>query len=85
MAAGRFVNTVESFGPLRDPSKAQVRPARVVLVTAPGGSPFDAIVSAQSNVAKPADELAWLNNYFPKDVIPSGELLKIVRRGGNGA
>jgi predicted Zn-dependent protease len=85
MAAGRFVNTVESFGPLRDASKAQVRPDRIVVVTSPGGKPFEAIVSAQPNVAKPADELAWLNNYFPKDVIPSGELLKIVRRGGNGA
>ena len=64
---------------------AERNPDRIVVVTSPGGKQFDAIVSSQPNVAKPADELAWLNNYFPKDVIPSGELLKIVKRGGNGA
>jgi predicted Zn-dependent protease len=79
-ADGRFVNTVQSFGPLRDPSKANVKPDRVDLLTAPGGKSVETIVTSQPNIAKPTDEIAWLNNLFPKDVPPSGEILKLVRK-----
>jgi predicted Zn-dependent protease len=80
-ADGRFLNTVESFGPLRDPAKAKVFPNRVTLIKAPGGHSFETIVNQEKNVAAPADELSWLNNLFVKDAPEKGKLLKIVRRG----
>ena len=79
-ADGRFANTVESFWPLKDPTKADVKPDRVDVVTAPGGKTIQAIVTSTSNIAKPADEIAWLNALFPTDVVPSGELLKLVKK-----
>ncbi len=83
-ADGRFQNTVESFGPLRDPAKAEVRADQIDLVTSDGSRTIEQIANTEPNMAKPADEIGWINNYFLKDTPPKGKLLKVIRRGTSG-
>jgi len=80
-AAGRFPNTIDSFGPLRDPAKANVASDTLDIITAPGNETIEQIANGVKNLAKPADEIGWLNNYFLKETPPKGKLLKVVRRG----
>lgn len=79
-ADGRFLNTVESFGPIRDAAAAQVKPNRVETVAAPGDKTMQTLASTQKNLACPIEEISWLNNYFVNDTPARGKLLKMVRR-----
>lgn len=77
---GRFRNTVESFGPLRDRNRPVRQRSVVRLQRAPGDQTIQDLFWNPRNDPVPADEVGWLNNFFLKDRPPSGQLLKVIEK-----
>lgn len=77
---GRFRNTVESFGPLRDPSRPVRMRSVVRLKRAPGDRTIHDLFWNATNDPVPADEVGWLNNFFLKDRPPEGAILKVIEK-----
>lgn len=77
-ADGRFLNTLASFGPIRDPNRPLRMRQVVRLVPAPGNMTIEQFVGGLKDAAVPADEIGWLNNFYLKDTPPEGRLLKVI-------
>jgi predicted Zn-dependent protease len=71
---------VSSFGPLRDPSAANVQPAKLELVRAPRTMTIEQF-NAQYPSSVPLEQVMIINELHPGDQIRQGQLVKRVVGG----
>src|SRR5262245_31398360 len=77
-----FESTVGSFRELTDASKINRQPDRIQLVTVSGsGQTVASVASRESNLAVSVDQIAFLNGLQANSPVPSGFLLKVVKKG----
>jgi predicted Zn-dependent protease len=77
----RVIESARSFRRLTDPSKLNVAPAVVHVITAPSSGAFSSVVESQGPLAAPIDRIAILNNVDAGESVAKGQSLKIVTPG----
>ena len=73
-----FKQVQSSFGPLTDPAALAVQPARIKVVTAPGGMTLADLVSKQGP-GVPVEKVAIMNQMEPSTRLEAGQKVKIVQ------
>ncbi len=75
----KFGYTMRGFGPLSDPSKINVSPNRLKVISATSTGPFNRFVPSNLPTAFTAEDIAILNQVGMTQTVPAGEMLKIVQ------
>jgi predicted Zn-dependent protease len=78
-----FQRAMTGFNRLTDPSKINVRPSRLAVVTVDRTAPFASFVPTSTVAGMSAEELAILNQVQLNQTIPAGTKLKVPRDGGD--
>jgi predicted Zn-dependent protease len=78
-----FQHTMTGFQRLTDPAKANVKPARLAIVTADRTAPFASFVPTSDTPGMTPQDLAILNQVELNETIRAGTKIKIPRIGGD--
>ena len=81
VAAEQVLASIRSIAALRDPSRLNVTPDRLAIVTADRQTTFADFVNGLGPQALSLEETAILNNMRATAIIPAGTPVKIVRKG----
>jgi len=78
-----FQRTMTGFNRLSDPSKINVKPARIAVVTADRTAPFVSFLPTSDVPGMTPQDLAILNQVELNQTIPAGTKIKVPRAGGD--
>lgn len=76
-----FLNTMEGFNNLTDPSKINVLPEYISVVNAPRTATLSELLTSYGVPQKRLEELAILNGMQQKDIVQAGTLFKVIQKG----
>jgi predicted Zn-dependent protease len=76
-----FINTMEGFNTLTDPSKLNVYPEYIRIVNAPRSASLQDLLTGFGITQARLDEFAILNGMQLKDMVSEGKMIKIVQKG----
>ncbi len=76
-----FLNTMEGFNNLTDPSKINVYPEYISVVNAPKSASLQDHLTSYGIPQKRLEEFAILNGMQLKDIVPAGKLFKVAQKG----
>lgn len=76
-----FLNTMEGFNNLTDPSKINVYPEYINIVNASRDASLQDHLTSFGIPQKRLEEFAILNGMQLKDIVPTGKLFKVVTKG----
>lgn len=76
-----FMNTMEGFNNLTDPSKINVQPEYISIVNAPTDATLQQHLTNYGIAQKRLEEFAILNGMQLKENVPAGKLIKVVVKG----
>ena len=76
-----FLNTMEGFSNLTDPSKINVQPEYISVINAPREATLSDLLSSYGTSQKRLEEFAILNGMKLTDIVPAGKLFKVAQKG----
>lgn len=76
-----FLNTMEGFSNLTDPSKINVQPEYISVINAPREATLSDLLTSYGTSQKRLEEFAILNGMKLTDVVPAGKLFKVAQKG----